>query len=147
MLRLEAVAPVLDQLRDLSLLSIQGTILQVSGLALRGLLPPDGAMSMFSDKKSADPCVSILYIAIRLAICVTLPVRGNTLRVGRYVSFEGPLLHTQPAQPQTSVQHKTLNPVWNTTYRLHIGGLACPHIAFSCVHIANAWDLPRAAWL
>jgi hypothetical protein len=61
-LRLEAVAPVLDRLRDFSSLTIRGTILQVSGLALRGLSPPDGAMSMFSDKRSADPYVSLFAI-------------------------------------------------------------------------------------
>eukprot|EP01046_Picozoa_sp_COSAG06_P009477 COSAG06_NODE_496_length_15043_cov_8.883565_4_plen_96_part_00 len=31
-------------------------VVQVTGLSIRGLAPPEGAMSMFSDKRSADPC-------------------------------------------------------------------------------------------
>lgn len=37
------------------------------------------------------------------------------------MTFEGPLLHTEPAQPQTSVQQKTLNPAWDAAYCLRLG--------------------------
>jgi hypothetical protein len=43
------------------------------------------------------------------------------LHVCRYVTFEGPYLHTEPPQPQTDVQQKTLNPAWKGTYRLQLG--------------------------
>jgi hypothetical protein len=63
----------------------------------------------------------------RRTCCVLLILDAATISA-RYVSFEGPLLHTEPTQPQTSVQQKTLNPSWDTTYRLQLGELRLLHL-------------------
>eukprot|EP01046_Picozoa_sp_COSAG06_P009476 COSAG06_NODE_496_length_15043_cov_8.883565_3_plen_96_part_00 len=55
-----------------------------------------------------------------------LPVR-LLLHVCSYVTFEGPYLHTEPPQPQTDVQQKTLNPAWKSTYRLQLGTARQPN--------------------
>ena len=91
-----------DRLGDLSRLTPSGSILLLSSLVIKGLSPPGGALSAFSDKKSADP----------------------------YVVFEGPFLHTVPAQPQTAVQSRTLNPSWKVRFLILLDLLALLAVLF-----------------